>query len=199
MNLPKEDRYLMTKPELLGRIDILLGGRVAEEVIFNEISTGASDDLNKATDIAKAMVMQYGMSSFGQRTFAADRSTFLQGPGGLSNPRDYSDATAERIDSEIQGILDSAHDRVTKLVTTKRGLLEYTAAILSEKEVIEGKELVDLIHAFEEGRAKPVSEAVRELKEALLNPPPVEPVAAPAPEKPADPNWVGDAPTPVPT
>lgn len=199
MNLPKEDRYLMTKPELLGRIDILLGGRVAEEVIFNEISTGASDDLNKATDIAKAMVMQYGMSSFGQRTFAADRSTFLQGPGGLSNPRDYSDATAERIDSEIQGILDSAHDRVTKLITTKRGLLEYTAAILSEKEVIEGKELVDLIRAFEEGRAKPVSEAVRELKEALLNPPPVEPVAPAAPEKPADPNWLGDAPTPVPT
>ena len=88
MSLPKEDRYLMTKSELLSRIDVLLGGRVAEETCFNEISTGAQDDLQKATDIAKRMVMEYGMSGdFGQRTFSPERSTFLQSPmGPMSRP-----------------------------------------------------------------------------------------------------------------
>jgi cell division protease FtsH len=199
MALPKEDRYLMTKQELLARIDILLGGRVAEQVVFSEISTGASDDLNKATDIAKSMVMQYGMSQCGQRTFAAERPAFLQGPGGVSYPRDYSDATAEKIDSEIQLILSDAYDRVTQLITGKRALLEYIAAILSEKEVIEGKELQGLIVAYQEGRAKPVSEAVQELRDALaagLLSDEVAPAAA-APVQPAPPKedgWVQGTP-----
>ncbi len=149
--LPKEDRYLMTKDELIARIDILLGGRVAEEVAFNEISTGASDDLNKATDIAKRMVMEYGMSrNCGQRTFASERSSFIQSPSGpMSTGKEFSESTAEKIDQEIQMILDESYQRVTRLIVAKIGLLKHIAAILSEKEVIEGKELVDLVEAYE--------------------------------------------------
>ena len=104
----------MTQHELLGRIDIFFGGRVAEEVMFNEVSTGAQDDLQKATDIAKRMIMEYGMSrDCGQRTFAGERSAFIQGPGGqLGYSKEFSEATAEKIDAEIQRILDESYARV---------------------------------------------------------------------------------------
>jgi cell division protease FtsH len=151
MALPKEDRYLMTKSELLARIDILLGGRVAEEVLFSEISTGASDDLNKATDIAKRMIMEYGMSEVcGQRTYAAERSSFIQAPGGpMSFQKEFSEATAEKLDAEINRVLDESYKRVKILITAKKGLLSYIAGILTEKEVIEGKELQELIEHYE--------------------------------------------------
>ncbi len=149
--LPKEDRYLMTKNELISRIDILLGGRVAEEVIFDEISTGAQDDLHKATDIAKRMIMEYGMSQeCGQRTFSSERSSFIQSPSGpMSFHKEYSEATAERIDEEISRILEDCYLRVKRLIIEKKELLKHIAIILSEKESIEGKELVDLVEAFE--------------------------------------------------
>lgn len=149
--LPKEDRYLMTRDELLSRIDILFGGRVAEEVMFNEVSTGAQDDLHKATDIAKRMVMEFGMSrTCGLRTFSPERSSFIQAPSGpISFQKEYSEATAEKIDEEIQTILEESHQRVKTLVLSKKKLLEHIASILTEKEVIEGKELQKLIQKFE--------------------------------------------------
>lgn len=148
--LPKEDRYLLTQDELVGRVDILLGGRVAEEIMFGEVSTGAQDDLNKATDIAKRMVMEYGMSrGCGQRTFAPERSQFIQAPfGPMSVQREYSEATAEKIDGEIATILSDSYQRVKKLVETKKDLLAYIANILSEKETIEGKELEEMVEMF---------------------------------------------------
>jgi cell division protease FtsH len=151
MNLPKEDRYLMTKQELLGRVDILFGGRVAEEVVFGEISTGASDDLQKATDIAKRMVMEYGMAAKGgPRTYSAERSSFIQGAGGpMSFQKEYSDATADRLDQEVQTILDASYARVTNLLRTKKDMLVGFAAILTEKEVLEGKDLNQLIENFD--------------------------------------------------
>lgn len=151
MALPKEDRYLMTREELIARIDILLGGRVAEEVVFNEVSTGAQDDLQKATDIAKRMVMEYGMSeACGPRTFSAERSSFIQSASGpMSFQKEFSEATAEKIDGEVNKILADAHARVRKLIQSKKDLLVHISAILTEKEVIEGKELADLIQAFE--------------------------------------------------
>lgn len=151
MALPKEDRYLMTQNELLARIDILFGGRVAEEVIFNEVSTGAQDDLQKATEIAKRMVMEYGMSQeCGQRAFSAERSSFIQSPSGpMSFQKEFSEATAEKIDGEIQKIMDQSYQRVKHLIQSKRALLEHIASILFEKEVIEGKELDELIVAYE--------------------------------------------------
>src|SRR5262249_35853781 len=126
MALPKEDRYLMTRSELLARIDILFGGRVAEEVMFDEVSTGAQDDLQKATDIAKRMIMEYGMSSdFGQRTFNPERSSFLKSPQGpVSFKKEYSEATAEKIDEEIRRILEESHRRVHELIVRKKGLLQ---------------------------------------------------------------------------
>ncbi|MCB0416744.1 MAG: ATP-dependent metallopeptidase FtsH/Yme1/Tma family protein [Bdellovibrionaceae bacterium] len=150
LNLPKEDRYLMTQPELLARVDILLGGRVAEEIMFNEVSTGAQDDLQKATDICKRMVMEFGMSeAFGQRALVSERSSFLQGPGGPVYQKDYSEATAVKVDEEIQKLLDDAYDRVKKLLLSKKGLLEHVAAVLTDKEVIEGADLLKMIAEFE--------------------------------------------------
>lgn len=166
--LPKEDRYLMTKPELLARIDILLGGRVAEEVMFNEVSTGASDDLHKATDIAKRMIMEYGMSrDCGQRTFNSERSTFIQAPAGpMSVGKEFSEAMAEKIDHEIQHILDESYRRVKKLVVEKKELLSHIAAILSEKEVIEGKDLVEMVETYE-GRRAPVKKETSPISEEI--------------------------------
>lgn len=150
MSLPREDRYLMTKGELLARIDVLLGGRVAEEVCFNEISTGAQDDLQKATDIAKRMIMEYGMSGeFAQRTFSPERSSFIPSPLGPMSGKEYSEASAEKIDMEIQRILDASYQRVKALIISKQDLLEHISIILSEKEVIEAKELTEIINAFE--------------------------------------------------
>ncbi len=175
MSLPQEDRYLMTKGELLSRIDVLLGGRVAEEVCFNEVSTGAQDDLQKATDIAKRMIMEYGMSGdFGQRTFSPERSSFIQSPMGPMSTKEYSEASAEKIDAEIKNILDKAYNRVKTLITSKKALLEHIAVILTEKETIDGKEMAEIVAAFElaqkEGRdtsmigvtVKPVEEPVIE-------------------------------------
>ncbi len=159
MNLPKEDRYLMTKQELLGRIDTLFGGRVAEEVVFGEISTGASDDLQKATDIAKRMVMEYGMSATGgPRTYSAERSSFIQGAGGpMSLQKEYSDATADRLDQEVQSILDGSYQRVISLLKPKKAMLVGFAEVLTEKEVLEGKDLFRLIENFERSGGTVVS------------------------------------------
>ncbi len=149
MNLPKEDRYLMTRSELLGRIDVLYGGRVTEEVMFNEISTGAQDDIQKATDIAKRMVMEFGMSEVcGPRAFTAERASFLQS-GSVATSNDYSEATSEAIDSEIKRILEESYRRVRAIVESKKGLIRHIAAFLNEKEVIEGKEFVNLIEQYE--------------------------------------------------
>lgn len=162
MTLPKEDRYLMTRSELLARIDILYGGRVAEEIIFQEISTGAQDDIQKATDIAKRMVMEYGMSAeCGQRSFSPERSTFIQAPVGLSSVREYSEAIAEKIDQEISQILKDSYQRVTLLLQSRRKLLEHLAAVLMEKEVMEGKALEDLINDFNQKQQEGVPSSTR--------------------------------------
>lgn len=178
MALPKEDRYLMTKTELLGRIDILLGGRAAEEIVFQEISTGAQDDLQKATDIAKRMIMEYGMSpEVGQRTFSPERSLFIQSAAGPMNAKEYSEASAEKIDTQVQVILDAAYARVTKIIESKKALLVHIAKELQEKETLEGKQLEDMILAFE---GKPVPNPSRSEKEAG------EVFQPPAPEKPTE-------------
>ncbi len=150
MTLPKEDRYLMTRKELLARIDILYGGRVAEEEMFDEISTGAQDDIQKATDIAKRMVMEYGMSEVcGQRSFASERPAFIPtSNGSFSTSKDYSESIAEKLDTEISRILKESYDRVKKLISNKKELLEGIAQVLMEKEVLEGKEFTDLIQVF---------------------------------------------------
>jgi cell division protease FtsH len=147
LQLPIEDRYLMTRSELLDKLAVLFGGRVAEELVFDEISTGAHNDLTRATDIARRMVIEYGMSAkFGPLAFETKRGpAFLD--GGFSAPKEYSEETAREIDQEVARIIQEAYARVRDLLTKRRDDLERLARRLLEKEVIEGGELKDLLGA----------------------------------------------------
>ncbi len=142
LQLPTEDRFLMTKTELENKIAVLLGGRIAEELIFGEASTGAQNDLVKATDIAKSMVKAYGMSEkLGTITLERERQPqFVQ----LQVPQekgDYSEDTAREVDCEVRRIIDEQYDRVKGLLASARASLVAGATILLEKEVISGAEL----------------------------------------------------------
>jgi len=148
--LPTEDRYLMTRSELEDRLRVLLGGRVAEEIIFGDVSTGAQDDLQKATDMARSMVTEYGMSTrLGLRTFEKERrGLFLDTP--WATKKDYSEEKAAEIDKEVEDILERAHHQVRELLTAQKPLLEKLAGLLLEKEVLEGEELRRIIRAAAE-------------------------------------------------
>ena len=109
---PTEDRYLMTRPELLDRLAVLLGGRVAEELVFGEISTGAQNDLQRATDIARSMVAEYGMSDrLGLVTYERPRQPMFL-PGNSTSPKTYSEEKAAQIDEEVARVIEQAHQRV---------------------------------------------------------------------------------------
>ncbi len=144
---PLEDRYLMTEPELLDRLAFALGGRTAEEVVFQEISTGAADDLQKATEIARAMVVEFGMSpalgplSFGRDGFRSGDGRFLF-PG--SGP-EMSDDTARVIDEEVGRLVNEAHDRAREILERDRDLLNRLSDVLIQREVIDGKNLRDYV------------------------------------------------------
>jgi cell division protease FtsH len=144
--LPLEDRYLLTRGELEDRIAVLLGGRVAEEVIYSEVSTGAHNDLERATELARLMVTQYGMSErLGPMTFGGGpQALFLKG-AGLPQERDYSEETARVIDAETRSIVDGIYDRVRALMTARKGVLVTAAAELKDKETIEGERLRQLL------------------------------------------------------
>ena len=143
---PTEDRYLMTRAELLDRLDVLLGGRVAEELVFGDVSTGAQDDLQRATDIARHMITRYSMSeTLGLATFEEPRQAlFLKVPAS-PHVREYSERTAEAIDGEIQSLLGAAHRRVRDTLTAKRATLERLAKLLIEREVVDRATLVGLL------------------------------------------------------
>jgi cell division protease FtsH len=144
---PTEDRYLMTRAELLDRLDVLLGGRVAEEIVFGDVSTGAHDDLQRASDLVRHMVTQYGMSEeLGLGTFERPRSAlFLSGPS--SSEREYGEDTARIIDVEMRRLLEAAHVRVQTTLTGKRSTLEALAKVLMEKEVVDRDDLTALLAA----------------------------------------------------
>jgi cell division protease FtsH len=144
--LPLEDRYLLTRSELEDRIAVLLGGRVAEEVIYGEVSTGAHNDLERATELARLMVMQYGMSEqLGPMTFGGgQQAMFLRG-SGLPQEREYSEESARRIDAETRAIIDRIYDRVRDLLTTRKRVLVEAATELKQKETLEGDRLRELL------------------------------------------------------
>jgi len=144
--LPLEDRYLLTRSELEDRIAVLLGGRVAEEIIYGEVSTGAHNDLERGTEIARLMVMQYGMSeALGPMTFGGgQQSMFLRG-SGLPQEREYSEESARRIDSETRAIIDRIYDRVRDLLTARKRVLVEAATELKQKETLEGDRLRELL------------------------------------------------------
>jgi cell division protease FtsH len=141
MQVPTEDRFLMKKTELENKIAILLGGRAAEAIVFGDISTGAHNDLSKATDIAVSMVKEYGMSGkLGQVYFASERRyAFLDVP--VQGKGEYSEVTAQTIDAEVRDIIETQYARATDLLKRQRDILERGAKVLLEKEKIEGEEI----------------------------------------------------------
>jgi cell division protease FtsH len=143
--LPTEDRYLMTRSELLARIYVLLGGRVAEEMVFGDISTGAQNDLQKATEIARTMVTQFGMSErLGLVALEGPRTpTFL--PVAMQAPREFSEETARIVDEEIKKLLVDAHVKVRDALSSHRQALEELAKLLLTKEVVERPELLAIL------------------------------------------------------
>jgi cell division protease FtsH len=152
---PTEDRYLLKKSELLDRLDVLLGGRVAEELVFGDVSTGAQNDLQRATDMARQMVTQYGMSE--QLGLAAyeqlPSSPFLDDKAMQPREtRSYSERTAQKIDDEIVALLDQAHARVKATLTAKRSLLESLAQRLLETEIVD-RETLDELFKRKQGEA----------------------------------------------
>jgi cell division protease FtsH len=148
MQLPLEDRYLMTRQELYDKITVLMGGRAAEHAIFSEISTGASDDLTRATDLARRMVTQFGMSEVvGPETLQEEslhEERFLPGVRFPSS-RNWSERTADLVDREIAAILRHALRRAIRLVEHNLHQVRAMAQKLLEKEVLEGDELRDAL------------------------------------------------------
>ncbi|MDE2179419.1 MAG: ATP-dependent zinc metalloprotease FtsH [candidate division NC10 bacterium] len=143
---PTEDRYLLKRAEILDRLDVLLGGRVAEEIVFGDVSTGAQDDLQRATDMARLMVTQYGMSEhLGLATFEEPRTSPFLNIAKPQRVREYSEQTAQTIDEEIRKLLADAHTRVEQTLATRRNELDALAKLLLEKEVVDRETLTQLL------------------------------------------------------
>src|SRR3989454_2588807 len=139
--LPTEERFLMTRSELDDRIAVLLGGRVAEELVYGEVSTGAHNDLERASEIARLMVTKYGMSErLGLASYGEHTPLFLKG-SGVGGDREYSEETARAIDEEVRAILERTHDRVRGILTTKKAVLIAAAQELKRTETLEGERL----------------------------------------------------------
>ena len=139
---PIEDRYLMTRAELEHKMAGLLGGRAAEQLVFGEISTGAADDLAKATDIARAMVLRYGMSeALGNVAYDRDRAPFLQPNYPVPQERNYSEETANAVDNAVRKFVGQAFDLASAILRRNRALLDRTAAALLETETLNEPEI----------------------------------------------------------
>ena len=139
--LPTEDRYILTRSELLTRIYVLLGGRVAEEMVFGDVSTGAQNDLQKATEIARTMVTQLGMSErIGLASLEGARTPLFL-PVAMQAPKEYSEETARVVDEEVKKILSETHARVSAILSPRRQALDELAQLLLQKEVIDRPQL----------------------------------------------------------
>ena len=186
ISMPQEDKFLTTRAELLDTMAMTLGGRAAEEIVFGEITTGASNDLEKVTQTAKQMVMRFGMSErLGPRVFGHDHGQPFLGREFSSEP-DYSDEIAREIDDEIRRIVESAHQRAKDILNEYRDSLEVTSQTLMKRETIEKEEFAALLDgkAYEEifgddepttppeipGQAQPADEGRREGPRPLPRP-----------------------------
>jgi len=161
MQLPEEDRYLMTKPELEDRLGVLMGGRIAEEIVFKEMSTGAQNDLEKATILARKMVEEYGMSDkIGPLSLGTARGSKLLGDEyGFGRESNYSEATSELIDEEVKRVVINNYHRVRKILEENQNVLEAIAEVLLKKETMEGQEFRKLVNTHQDKRPKPVPQA----------------------------------------
>jgi cell division protease FtsH len=154
MQLPLEDRYLMTRSDLLSQLAVLLGGRSAEEIAFGEISTGAQNDLQRATDIARAMVTEFGMSdALGAVSYNGhNRTAFLENPFAPERGN-YAEETALKIDNEVKRIMVEAHESARAILRKWRATLDRLSERLLEKEVIESDELKSIMGTVDSGQA----------------------------------------------
>ncbi|MEW5814434.1 MAG: ATP-dependent zinc metalloprotease FtsH [Spirochaetota bacterium] len=147
LQLPTEERFLMTQAELHSKIDVLLGGRAAEKTIFNEVSTGAANDLTRATDIAKKMITDYGMSDKFQNVYLPfRRGSYLLGDDQYTVSREYSEATQQYIDEETARIINERFNRVSKLLEDKKNTLQKVAKKLLEVEVLNAEDFKALVN-----------------------------------------------------
>ena len=157
LQLPTEDRFLMSETELREQIATMLGGRSAEEIIFNSITTGASNDLQRATDLAERMVTMYGMSKvLGPLAYQQGQQSFL-GAESMNPRRMVSAQTAEAIDQEVKAIVEEAHQHALDILTQNRDLLESITQKLLETEVIEGETLNEMLVQVKAPERSPVT------------------------------------------
>ncbi|WP_096014022.1 ATP-dependent zinc metalloprotease FtsH [Campylobacter lanienae] len=153
LNAPEENKFLMQKHELIAKVDVLLGGRAAEQVFIKEISTGASNDLERATDIIKAMVSMYGMTDVaGLMVLEKQRNLFLNGGQSL---KDYSDDMAQKLDEFVKNFLNERYNAVLNTLELYRGAIEKMVESLYEEETIEGSKVRAIIKEFEEANGLP--------------------------------------------
>lgn len=146
---PTEDRFLMTRIELQNKMSVLMGGRAAEQIVFKEISTGAADDLARATDIARAMVLRYGMSDvLGHVAYEREQSVFLQPNVPMTQTRNYSEETANKVDDAVQTLVDKALERSIKILEANRATLDETAEELLKTETLNQPEIGKLKNAI---------------------------------------------------
>ncbi len=181
MQMPTEDRYVLKKGELLDRMAVMLGGRTAEEIVFGEVSTGAHNDLQKATELAREMVTRYGMcDELGPISYTPDSPSHGAMPEFYFG-KPWSERTARRIDDAVRGFIDEAHKRATEQLTLHKDALLAIAAVLKEKEGIEQQELQELLvqHGIQpRAREKALEEEEPGPSEATQ----AEPAASPADE-----------------
>jgi cell division protease FtsH len=178
MQRPEGDRFLMTKPELESRIQVLLAGTTAEELVFGDVSTGAQNDLERATEIARSMVMDFGMSRLGRVNYReSSRSAFLAVTGGDERVRAHSEKTAREIDEEVRRIIDESLDRARQILESRRAALEALTRRLMDVESIDAAELKRIVEenspgplivpgTSHAGSARPVKEVLPSDKSA---------------------------------
>jgi cell division protease FtsH len=186
ISLPAEDKFLTSRAELSETMAMTLGGRAAEELVFNEVTTGASNDLEKVTATAKQMVMRFGMSErLGPRVFGHDRGQPFLGREMGSEP-DYSDEIAREIDDEIRRIVENAHQTARDILDERRDDLERISEILLVRETIDADQFVALLEGASEDEVfPPESEADSATEDYPSEPEPVNtPTTEPAPSPP---------------
>jgi cell division protease FtsH len=149
MPLPEEDRYLVTRDQMLDQVAMSLGGRAAEELVFGEISTGAQDDLEKSTKLVRRMITEYGMSDeLGPMTYGTRHDQVFLGRD-LMRDRDYSEEVASAIDREVRHIVMQQYERAKQILRQHRDVLNRMAQALIEKETLEADELLALVGSIE--------------------------------------------------
>lgn len=169
LQLPEEDRFLISKSELMNRISVLLSGRVSEEIVFNDVTSGAANDLERATQTARQMVTELGMSdTIGLVKLGSKREEIFLGRD-ISEDRNYSEEVAYKIDQEVKAIIDSCYQRARTILTERRELMDKIAGVLLEREVLDAEEFAKLMEEGSENTASSVPELPEERIDILPN------------------------------